>query len=54
MEEGQRKSPKTNQLNWKGALRKPLYEEQSLQKAKKSNKTSKKKSFDRRRPSKKF
>ena len=23
-EEGQRKSPKTNQSNWKGALQKPL------------------------------
>ncbi len=29
IEEGQRKSPKTNQSNWKGALQKPLWEEQS-------------------------
>ena len=28
-EEGQRKSPKMNQSNWKGALQKPLWEEQS-------------------------
>ena len=28
-EEGQRKSPKMNQPNWKGAHRKPLSEEQS-------------------------
>ena len=28
-EEAQRKSPKMNQSNWKGALQKPLWEEQS-------------------------
>ena len=28
-EEGQRKSPKMNQSNWKGALQKLLWEEQS-------------------------
>ena len=28
-EEGQRKSPKMNQSNWKEALQKPLWEEQS-------------------------
>ena len=49
--EGQRKSPKTNQSNWKGALQKPLWEEQSLQNAKMNYQTTKKKSSDRRRPS---
>ena len=39
-EKGQRKSPKMNQSNWKGALRKPLGEEQNLQNAKKNNKTT--------------
>ena len=48
-EEGQRKSPNMNQSNWKRALQKPLWEVQSLQNAKKNNKTTKKKSFDRRR-----
>ena len=28
-EDGQRKSPKMNQSNWKGTLWKPLWEEQS-------------------------
>ena len=28
-QEGKRKSPKMNQSNWKGALQKPLQEEQS-------------------------
>ena len=37
--------------NWKEALQKPLWEEQSLQNAKRNNKTTKKKSSDRRRPS---
>ena len=50
-EEGQRKSPKMNQSNWKEALQKQLWEEQSLQNAKRNNKTTKKKSSDRRRPS---
>ena len=31
-----------NQLNWKEALQKPLWEEQSIQNAKKNNKTTKK------------
>ena len=48
-EEGQRKSPNMNQSNWKWALQKPLWEVQSLQNAKQNNKTTKKKSFDRRR-----
>ena len=39
-EEGQRKRPKMNKSNWKGALWKPLWEEQSLQNAKKKNKTT--------------
>ena len=38
------------QSNWKEALQKPLCEEQSLQNAKRNNKTTKKKSSDRRRP----
>ena len=46
------KSPKMKHSDQKGALRKPLWEEQSLQNAKKNNKTTKKKSSDRRRPSK--
>ena len=41
-----------NQSNWKGALQKPLWEEQSPTNAEKNNKTTKikKKSSDRRRP----
>ena len=50
-EEGQRKSPKMKHSNWKEALQKPLWEEQSLQNAKRNNKTTKKKSSDRSRPS---
>ena len=50
-EEGQIKSPKMKHSNWKEALQKPLWEEQSLQNAKRNNKTTKKKSSDRRRPS---
>ena len=46
-----RKSPKMKHSNWKEALQKPLREEQSLQNAKRNNKTTKKKSSDRRRPS---
>ncbi len=53
-EEGQRKSPKMKQSNWKGALQKSLWEEQSLQNAKKNNYTTKKESSDRRRLSKKL
>ena len=41
------------QSNWKGALQKPLWEEQSLQNAQKNNKTTKNNS-DRRKPSKKL
>ena len=47
------KSPKMKQSKWKGALQKPLWEEQSLQNAQKNNKTTKKNS-DRRKPSKKL
>ena len=47
-EEGQRKRPKMKHSNWKAALQKPLREEQCLQNAKKNNKTTKKKSSDRR------
>ena len=36
--------------NWKGALQKLLWEEQSLENIKKNNKTTEKKSSDRRRP----
>ena len=36
-----------NQSNWKGALWKPLWEEHSLQNAKKNNKITKKKNSDR-------
>ena len=47
-EEGQRKSPKMKHSNWKGTLQKPVGKEQSLQNAKRNNKTTKKKSSDRR------
>ena len=47
-EEGQRKSTKMKHSNWKGALQKPLREEQNLQNVKENNKTTKKKSSDRR------
>ena len=47
-DEGQSKSPKMKHSDQKGALWKPLWEEQSLQNAKKNNKTTKKKSSDRR------
>ena len=50
-DESQSKSPKMKHSDQKGAIRKPLWEEQSLQNAKKNNKTTKKKSSDRRRPS---
>ena len=50
-EEGQRKSPKMNQSNWKGALQNHSEKNRALQNAKK-NKTTKKKSSDRRRSSK--
>ena len=50
-DDGQSKSPKMTHSDQKGALRKPLWEEQSLQNAEKNNKTTKKKSSDRRRPS---
>ena len=49
IEESYRKSQKMNKSNWKGALWKQLWEEQSLKTAKK-NKTTKKNSSDRRRP----
>ena len=39
-DEGQSKSPKMKHLNQKGALRKPLWEEQRLQNAEKNNKTT--------------
>ena len=49
-QEGQRKSPKMNWSNWKGALQKPLSEELSYKMLKKkNNKSTKKKSSDRRR-----
>ena len=53
-DDGQCKSPKMKHSDQKGALRKPLWKEQSLQNAKKNNKTTKKNSSDRRRPSKKL
>ena len=40
-DEGQSKSPKMKLSDQKGALQKPLWEEQSLQNAKKNNKTTK-------------
>ena len=50
-EEGQRKSPKMNQSNWKRAYENHSEKNIALQNAKKNNKTTKKKSSDRRRPS---
>ena len=49
-EKGQRKSPKMNQSNRKWALWKPL-RRRVIQNPMKNNKTTKKKSSDRRRPS---
>ena len=50
-DDGQSKSPKMKHSDQKGALQKPLWEERALQNARKNNKTTKKKSSDRRRPS---
>ena len=49
IEDSQRKSPKMKHSDQKGVLQKPLWEEQSLQNPEKNNKTTKKKSSDRRR-----
>ena len=52
IEEGQRKSPKMNQSNCKGApLQNHSEKNRALQNAKNDNKTTKKKSSDRRMPS---
>ena len=50
-EEGQRKSPKMNQSNRKEPYENHSEKNRALQMAKKNNKTTKKKSCDRRRPS---
>ena len=44
-EEGQRKSPKMNQSNRKGALQKPLWENRALQNAKKEQQNHKEEEF---------